>query len=115
MHIREIIENHKISFSFEFFPPKTEKSSEALFNNISKLVNLKPAYVSVTYGAGGSTRDLTHNLVVKIQNETNLTVVSHLTCVGSTADEIHSILTRYRDNKIEKVFHLSLDSGDKLS
>lgn len=57
MHIRDIIDNNKISFSFEFFPPQNEKSSETLFQTISELVNLKPAYVSVTYGAGGSTRD----------------------------------------------------------
>ncbi len=109
MHIREIIDNHKILFSFEFFPPKTEKSSEALFQNISELVNLKPAYVSVTYGAGGSTRNLTHDLIVKIQNQTKITVVSHLTCVGSTAEEIHSILTRYSENKIENIMALRGD------
>jgi len=109
MHIREIINNNKISFSFEFFPPKSEKSSETLFENISELVNLKPAYISVTYGAGGSTRDLTNNLVVKIKNQTNLTVVSHLTCVGSTAEEIHSILTRYKENKIENIMALRGD------
>jgi len=109
MHIREIINNHKISFSFEFFPPKTEKSSESLFETISELVNLKPAYVSVTYGAGGSTRDLTNNLVLKIQNQTNLTVVSHLTCVGSTSDEIYSILSTYKDNNIENIMALRGD------
>ncbi len=109
MHIRDIIDNNKISFSFEFFPPQNEKSSETLFQTISELVNLKPAYVSVTYGAGGSTRDLTHDLVVKIQNQTNLTVVSHLTCVGSTADEIHAILSRYCDNNIENIMALRGD------
>ncbi len=112
MHIREILDNNKISFSFEFFPPKTEKSSEALFENISELVNLKPAYVSVTYGAGGSSRDLTNNLVLKIQNQTNLTVVSHLTCVGSTADEIHAILKRDSENKIENIMALRGDPLD---
>ena len=63
-------------------------ASEELFQTIQKLVPLKPAYVSVTYGAGGSTRELTHDLVVKLQRETSLTIVSHLTCVGSTRDEI---------------------------
>ena len=109
MHIKKIIENNKISFSFEFFPPKTENSSEALFNTISELVHLKPAYVSVTYGAGGSTRGLTHDLVVKIQNQTNLTVVSHLTCTGSDSNEINSILQRYNDNKIENIMALRGD------
>lgn len=109
MHIREILEKHKISFSFEFFPPKTEKGSEALFKTISELVPLNPAYVSVTYGAGGSSRDLTHDLIVKIQNQTNLTVVSHLTCVGSTKEEIHNILSRYRENNIMNIMALRGD------
>ncbi|MCL1864291.1 MAG: methylenetetrahydrofolate reductase [NAD(P)H] [Spirochaetes bacterium] len=109
MHIKKIIENNKISFSFEFFPPKTQKSSETLFNTINELVHLKPAYVSVTYGAGGSTRGLTHDLVAKIQNQTNLSVVSHLTCSGSTSEEINSILQRYRDNKIENIMALRGD------
>jgi methylenetetrahydrofolate reductase (NADPH) len=109
VHIREILEKHKISFSFEFFPPKTEKGSEALFKTISELVPLNPAYVSVTYGAGGSSRDLTHDLIVKIQNQTNLTVVSHLTCVGSTKEEIHNILSRYRENNIMNIMALRGD------
>ncbi len=109
MHIREILEKHKISFSFEFFPPKTEKGSEALFKTINELVPLNPAYVSVTYGAGGSSRDLTHDLIVKIQNQTNLTVVSHITCVGSTKEEIHNILSRYRENNIMNIMALRGD------
>ncbi len=109
MHIRDILDSNRISFSFEFFPPKTDKASETLFGTISELVNLNPAYVSVTYGAGGSTRDLTNDLVVKIQNQTNLTVVSHLTCVESTAEEIHSILARYSENGIENIMALRGD------
>jgi methylenetetrahydrofolate reductase (NADPH) len=75
VHISEIIkttESHAALSS----SPKSEKASETLFRTISDLVPLKPAYVSVTYGAGGSARDLTHNLIVKIQKETNITVVS---------------------------------------
>lgn len=109
MHIKEIIDKNRISFSFEFFPPKSEKASETLFRTISDLVPLKPAYVSVTYGAGGSSRDLTHDLILKIQKETNLTVVSHLTCVGSTKDEIFDILTRYRKNNIRNIMALRGD------
>ncbi len=109
MHIKEILEKNKISFSFEFFPPKTERSSDLLFEHISELIVLKPAYISVTYGAGGSTRDLTHNLVLKIQNQTNLTVIPHLTCVGSTVEEIHSILTRYKENDIKNIMALRGD------
>ena len=109
MHIREILNSNRISFSFEFFPPKTEKGSEQLYENIRTLAELKPAYVSVTYGAGGSTRNLTHDLVMKIQRETGITVVSHLTCVGSTMDEIHSILEKYQRCGIENIMALRGD------
>ena len=84
MLVSDILNNTKTSFSFEFFPPKSEEDSNQLFTTIADLISLKPAYVSVTYGAGGSTRDRTHNLVVRIKQETDLTVVSHLTCVGSS-------------------------------
>jgi len=83
MHIKDIFEKHKIAFSFELFPPKSEEASRQLFTTIQDLIPLELAYVSVTYGAGGSTRELTHDLVVRIQKETGLTVVSHLTCVGN--------------------------------
>ena len=115
MHISEIFNNNKISFSFEFFPPRSEAASETLYKSIADLVNLKPAYISVTYGAGGSTRDLTHDLVVKIQNEINLTVVSHLTCVGSSKDEIHSVLSRYRENNIQNIMALRGDPPEGSS
>ena len=83
MHISDILVKHNPAISFEFFPPKTQKASEELFESISTLMPLKPAYVSVTYGAGGTTRERTHDLVVKLRRETDLTIVSHLTCVGS--------------------------------
>lgn len=95
--------------SFEFFPPKTEKGSDTLFENIKGLMPLHPSYVSVTYGAGGTTRDLTHDLIVKIKEETNLTVVSHLTCVGSTRDEIYAILKKYNDVGIKNILALRGD------
>lgn len=109
VHIKDILNSNRISFSFEFFPPKTEKSSAQLFENIRELSALKPAYVSVTYGAGGSTRDLTHGLVTRIQKETGLTVVSHLTCVGSTRDEIRLILENYKKCGIENIMALRGD------
>jgi len=98
MHISQVLHQNTPAISFEFFPPKTEKASEELFHSIQELVPLKPAYVSVTYGAGGTTRDLTHDLVVKLQQETSLTIVSHLTCVGSSQDEIFQILENYNTN-----------------
>ncbi|MBP7586224.1 MAG: methylenetetrahydrofolate reductase [NAD(P)H] [Spirochaetes bacterium] len=109
MHIKDILSQNKISFSFEFFPPRDVKSSEDLYATIRDLVPLGPSYVSVTYGAGGSTRELTHELVVKLQKETDLTVVSHLTCVGSTQDEILQVLTRYRDSGICNIMALRGD------
>ena len=109
MHISKVLENNSTTFSFEFFPPKTPKSSENLFTAIQELVPLKPSFVSVTYGAGGGTRQLTHDLVMKIKRETGLTVVSHLTCVGSSRDEIHGILEKYHENGIENIMALRGD------
>ncbi len=109
MLVKDILEKHNPSLSFEFFPPKTEESWERLFDSVADLVPLKPTYVSVTYGAGGSTRDHTHNLIVRIQKETELTVVSHLTCVGSSRDEIYNILQKYNENGIENILALRGD------
>ena len=109
MHIAEILAKPGIHFSFEFFPPKTEKASQMLFQSIAELAPLQPAYVSVTYGAGGSTRNLTHDLVVRLQKETNLTVVAHLTTIGATRDELGEILQRYWDAGIENVMALRGD------
>ena len=72
MHVKDIFDSHKTTFSFEFFPPKTEKSAEALFKAVKELEELKPTFVSVTYGAGGSTRELTHDLVLRIKKETQI-------------------------------------------
>lgn len=118
MHISEILDQHRPSFSFEFFPPKSEEASAKLFENIKDLMPLAPSYVSVTYGAGGSTRDLTHDLVVKLQRETNLTIVSHLTTVGSTQNEVKEILQKYDKNGIKNILALRGDPPkgfDKVS
>ena len=109
MHISEVFRQHHPAISFEFFPPKTERASDELFASISTLMPLKPAYVSVTYGAGGSTRERTHDLVVKLQRETDLTIVSHLTCVGSVREEIHQILAKYQENGIHNIMALRGD------
>ncbi|SIQ14027.1 5,10-methylenetetrahydrofolate reductase (NAD(P)) [Alkalispirochaeta americana] len=95
--VSDLLSRGKTLFSFEFFPPRTEKGWSRLFHSIGEdLLPLEPAYVSVTYGAGGSTREYTHRLVTRIQNEFNLTVVAHLTCVGSSRKEIAGILDQYR-------------------
>ena len=77
MHIQDIFAQHPTTFSFEFFPPKTDAASEELFRTVASLQALQPSFVSVTYGAGGSTRELTHDLVVRIQQQTKLTAVAH--------------------------------------
>lgn len=111
MLVKEILESrNEPVFSLEFFPPKKQEDWDRLFETISNLTPLDPSYVSVTYGAGGSTRERTHSLVTKIQKETGLTVVSHLTCIGSERPEIESILNLYRKHGITNVLALR---GDK--
>lgn len=109
MHIAEVLKQQGPHFSFEFFPPKTEEASKTLFHSIAELTTLKPSYVSVTYGAGGSTRQLTHDIVTRLQKETQLTIVSHLTCVGSSKDEIKQILEKYSENGIQNIMALRGD------
>lgn len=110
MHISEILKSKKTALSFEFFPPKTPEGFNNLFTTIQELSYLNPAYVSVTYGAGGSTREKTHELVTRIQNETSITVISHLTCVGHTREEIQEILEKYDTEGIQNILALRGDS-----
>ncbi len=109
MHILDIFDNHPTTFSFEFFPPKTNAAWEELFVNIARLQPLQPSFVSVTYGAGGSTREKTHELIVRIQKETDLTAVSHLTCVCHTEDDLAAILDRYAESGVENILALGGD------
>jgi len=109
MHIADIFKLQSATFSFEFFPPKNPTSAEDLFTNISELTSLRPSFVSVTYGAGGSTRDLTHDLVVKLKTTTALDPVPHLTCVGHTGSEIEQILERYATAGISNIMALRGD------
>ena len=115
MHLLDIFEDHPTTFSFEFFPPKTDSASEDLFAVIAQLQVLRPSFVSVTYGAGGSTRERTHDLIVRIQRETNLTAVSHLTCVCHTEPELASILDRYATSGIENILALRGDPPRNLA
>ena len=109
MNIAKVLAKPGIHFSFEFFPPKTEKSSSALFKSIKELTPIKPSYVSVTYGAGGSTRNLTHDLLMRVRKETNLAVVAHLTTIGTTRHEIRGILQEYSDSGINNIMALRGD------
>ncbi len=97
------------SFSFEFFPPRTEKAEAALQQALRELEPLGPSYVSVTYGAGGTTRERTHELVVQILRETSMTPMAHLTCAAHTRAELVEVVTRYRDAGIENILALGGD------
>jgi methylenetetrahydrofolate reductase (NADPH) len=110
MHIREILAGPETKFSFEFFPPKTQENAEKLDDCISELQVHSPSFVSVTYGAGGSTRDVTHDLVARLKRETNLALVPHLTSVGHTKQEISEILERYAKTGVRNILALRGDS-----
>ena len=99
----------QVQVSFEFFPPHSEQMQETLWNSIQRLKSFAPAFVSVTYGADGSTRERTHDVVQRIVNETDLTVAPHLTCVNATRGEIDDIAREYWDMGIR---HLVALRGD---
>ncbi|PYJ06137.1 MAG: methylenetetrahydrofolate reductase [NAD(P)H] [Verrucomicrobia bacterium] len=109
MHITDIIRGNSPTFSFEFFPPKTPKAAETVYQTIRDLELYMPHFVSVTYGAGGSTRDLTHDLVERIQHTTKLEPIPHLTCVCHKEDEIEEILLRYAKSAIGNILALGGD------
>ena len=97
------------TFSFEFFPPQTDDGVRQLFETISHLRELEPTFVSVTYGAGGSVRQRTVDLVTRIRHELDIEPVAHLTCVNATAGELRTILDGLRDNGIDNVLALRGD------
>jgi methylenetetrahydrofolate reductase (NADPH) len=99
-----------IAVSFEFFPPKTEKMEETLWDSIETLAPLGPRFVSVTYGAGGSTRERTHNTVARIARETNLQAAAHLTCVEATREEIDEVAREYWAAGVRHIVALRGDS-----
>jgi len=109
MHIRDILANSKPSLSFEFFPPRTAPSWEDLYQTIRDLEPLHPSFVSVTYGAGGGTRELTHDLVVRITKTTSIPPVPHLTCVGHSEKEVMEILERYAAAGVSNILALRGD------
>ena len=109
MHIIEIMRGRSPTFSFEFFPPKTREASETLYQTIRDLESYMPDFVSVTYGAGGSTRELTHDLVERIQHTTKLDPIPHLTCVCHNEEEVGAILLRYAKSAIGNILALGGD------
>jgi len=109
MHISDIMREDSPTFSFEFFPPRTPDAAEILYHTIRDLESYMPHFVSVTYGAGGSTRDLTHDLVERIQHTTKLDPIPHLTCVCHNEEEIEAILLRYAKSAIGNILALGGD------
>ena len=99
------------TFSFEFFPPKTDAAQMSLGRVIAELETLHPSFVSVTYGAGGSTRQRTKEVVAWMRKETNLTPMAHLTCVSHSRAEIRDILDEYADAGIENILALGGDAS----
>jgi methylenetetrahydrofolate reductase (NADPH) len=116
VHLADVLARDSFTASFELFPPKSDDGWDALFAAIADLEPLKPSFVSVTYGAGGSTRRLTHDLVVRIRRETSLDPVPHLACIGHSHGEIDSILSRYAEEGVSNILALRGDrptgSGD---
>lgn len=114
-HFRDILTKKSTTFSFEFFPPKTKDGAEALFDHIVKLEPLGPSFVSVTYGAGGSTRQLTRDLVHRVREQTGIVTVPHLTCVNHTESEIREIVEGYAKRGIQSILALRGDPPSNTS
>src|SRR5215813_4089348 len=104
---QRVLQSPKISF--EFFPPKTEEMERNLWDTIKRLAPLAPNFVSVTYGAGGSTRERTHATIARILRETDLLPAAHLTCVGASRGEIDEIVDRYYDDGVRHFVELRGD------
>lgn len=106
------IDERELSVSFEFFPPKTEKMEATLWNSIRRLAPLQPNFVSVTYGAGGSTRERTHATVARVIAETDLNPAAHLTCVGATRESINEVIRGYWEVGVRHIVALRGDSPE---
>lgn len=101
-----------ITASFEFFPPKSDKMAESLWTTVERLAPLRPSFASVTYGAGGSTRERTHKTVERLLKETDLLPAAHLTCVGASREEVDAIIRDYWDLGVRHIVALR---GDPLA
>lgn len=109
MHLRDIFNTRRTTFSFEFFPPRSDEAARNLYESAQELEQLRPTFVSVTYGAGGSTRERTHDLVLRLRRDTTLRPFPHLTCVAHTEGEITRILERYAQAGISNIVALRGD------
>jgi methylenetetrahydrofolate reductase (NADPH) len=109
MEIRKLLEEKRFTLSFEVFPPVREGNLESLYKTIEELGELHPDFISVTYGAGGSTRDKSLEIASKVKNHLNKEVLAHLTCVQATRDDIARILDAFREARIENILALRGD------
>jgi len=109
MKIKDMLNQKKFTLSFEVFPPKREGNLENLYATIKELAESKPDFISVTYGAGGSTREKTIEISSKVRNEFNMEVLAHLTCVQSTKKDIAGILDALKDKNVENILALRGD------
>jgi methylenetetrahydrofolate reductase (NADPH) len=109
MKIKNLFAQKKFTLSFEVFPPKRDGNLESLYVTITELGELKPDFISVTYGAGGSTREKTIEISSKVKNGFNLEVLAHLTCVQSTKDDIEGILDMLKGENVENILALRGD------
>ncbi|HLF35338.1 MAG TPA: methylenetetrahydrofolate reductase [NAD(P)H] [Cyclobacteriaceae bacterium] len=115
MKITEIFKKHKRTFSFEFFPPKNYQSTLELGINLGQLLKLSPSFVSVTYGAGGSTQDLSFDLVDYIQNKLGMTSMAHYTCVNATREKVENDFRYLHEHNIRNLMLLRGDVPKGLS
>ena len=109
MRSSQLLGAEEISVSFEFFPPKTEKMEATLWSAVERLEPLSPEFVSVTYGAGGSTRERTHGLVTRLVKETDLVPAGHLTCVGASQQEVDDVVHNYWEAGVRHIVALRGD------
>src|SRR5271165_938849 len=109
MYIKDLFSSGQPAFSFEFFPPRSEEAVSQLERTISDLRPLEPSFVSVTYGVGGSTRERTIDLVSRIRRDTGIEAMAHLTCAGSTREELAGVLQRLAGAGVKNVLALRGD------
>lgn len=109
MKIRDILKEEKVHISFEVFPPKTDAGYETVLDATEKIAALKPAFMSVTYGAGGGTSKNTANIASHIQDDFHVTSLAHLTCASSTKDEVHTVIENLKKKGIENILALRGD------
>ena len=101
MKIRDILKSEEPHISFEVFPPKTDAGYDSVLTATKKIAELKPSFISVTYGAGGGTSKNTVSIATQIINDFGVTSLAHLTCVSSTKEEVHRVIGQLKENKIE--------------